>query len=114
PGAAPRPRESRRPSPPTRAPPPPRRRARSRPGAAPGASCDQPAGAEGGTRRRSLQLLDEGAHRGTIPARAPHEEIVALLRDGREPEPAVAGDDIDGDAEVGASLGDGRRDGMVR
>ena len=59
------------------------------------------------------ELGDERTHCRAITAGAREHEIEALLGDRKEPQRAIARDDVDGDAEVGAALRDGRGDGVV-
>src|SRR5207253_2224338 len=59
------------------------------------------------------ELGDERTHCRAITAGAREHEVEALLGDRKEPERAIARDDVDGDAEVGAALRDGCGDGVV-
>ena len=69
--------------------------------------------AERGARLGPRELGDERTHCRAITAGAREHEIEALLGDRKEPQRAIARDDVDGDAEVGAALLDGCGDGVV-
>src|SRR3989475_2150471 len=76
-------------------------------------SREQASLAERGARLGPRELGDERTHCRAITAGAREHEVEALLADRKEPQRAIARDDVDGDTEVGAALRDGCGDGVV-